>query len=61
MDGLALATQILTRAVTLDANRRLTEALVTYQEGINILLEHLKRISDDNPSKEKIRNKTKGT
>lgn len=36
------AAAILTRAVTLDKNKRFTEALVCYQEGLQILIDRVK-------------------
>lgn len=59
MDGLSIATPILIRAVTLDNEGRYTESLVCYQEGISILLEARKTISDE-VKKTKIRIKTEG-
>ena len=38
----ASAITVLKRAVELDEKRRFTEALVCYQEGLNLLLEALK-------------------
>jgi hypothetical protein len=59
MEGLSIATSILTRAVNLDNGGRFTESLVCYQEGIGILLEALKSIQDES-KKAKIRLKTEG-
>lgn len=36
------AASILQRAVTLDKNGRLTESLVCYQEGLQILVDYIK-------------------
>lgn len=38
----AAAASILTRAVTLDKSDRYTEALVCYQEGLQILVDRVK-------------------
>lgn len=41
----AAAIQILTKAVELDKKRRLTEAKIYYQEGIQLLSEHKNSMS----------------
>lgn len=60
MEGLSYASTILTRAVTLDMNKKFTESLVCYQEGIQILMEALKNLPDEK-QKEKVRAKVEGT
>lgn len=44
----AAAATILQRAVTLDKNGRFTEALVCYQEGLQILVDSIKGININN-------------
>lgn len=39
MDFVNIASSILKRAVDLDNNKRYTEALVCYQEGIQVLID----------------------
>jgi len=58
-DKLSIATSILTRAVVLDNADRLTEALVCYQEGIEILLKSVKAMPDGE-KKKAFRTKTEG-
>lgn len=48
---ISIATTILSRAVTLDTEKRYTESLVCYQEGIQILMETLKNLTDDTQKK----------
>lgn len=39
MEAVNIASNILTRAVELDNNKRYTESLVCYQEGIQLLMD----------------------
>ncbi len=55
-----MATPILTRAVTLDKGGRYTEALICYQEGIQILMEALKAVKYDYGKRIKLRSKVQG-
>lgn len=59
MEGVTYASTILTRAVSLDVEKKDTESLVCYQEGIQILMDTLKKLTDDG-QKEKIRVKVDG-
>ncbi len=59
MEGVTYASSVLTRAVTLDMNKKYTESLVCYQEGIQILMEALKNMSEE-AQKEKLRAKVQG-
>ena len=45
-DSDTAAITLLKRAVELDLSKRYTEALVCYKEGLQLLLEYIKTISD---------------
>lgn len=59
MEGVTYASTVLKRAVTLDMSKKYTESLICYQEGIQILMEALKNVSEE-AQKEKLRAKVQG-
>lgn len=59
MESLTFATTILTRAVNLDTSGRYTEAMICYQEGLHLLLETIKTMTDEDRRK-KLRTKVEG-